>query len=140
MKLSSRTVDEKPSIMIVPMIDIIFFLLVFFMLSMLTMVTQKTIALRLPQTTAAKIDTTKTIPISVDESGALYWERERISGDELPERLAAAKSQAGENEKLTIVLRGDVAAQYGQVVTVLDLIRLADIDRVSIATDGKSQP
>lgn len=84
MKLSSRTVDEKPSIMIVPMIDIIFFLLVFFMLSMLTMVTQKTIALRLPQTTAAKIDTTKTIPISVDESGALYWERERISGDELP--------------------------------------------------------
>ncbi|MBM6705371.1 biopolymer transporter ExbD, partial [Sutterella massiliensis] len=54
MKLSSRTVDEKPSIMIVPMIDIIFFLLVFFMLSMLTMVTQKTIALRLPQTTAAK--------------------------------------------------------------------------------------
>ena len=140
MKLSSRTVDEKPSIMIVPMIDIIFFLLVFFMLSMLTMVTQKTIALRLPQTTAAKIDTTKTIPISVDESGALYWERERISSDELPARLSAAKSQAGENEKLTIVLRGDVAAQYGQVVTVLDLVRLAGIDRVSIATDGKSQP
>ncbi len=140
MKLSSRTVDEKPSIMIVPMIDIIFFLLVFFMLSMLTMVTQKTIALRLPQTTAAKIDTTKTIPISVDESGALYWERERITDDELPARLAAAKSQAGENEKLTIVLRGDVAAQYGQVVTVLDLVRLAGIDRVSIATDGKSQP
>ena len=140
MKLSSRTVDEKPSIMIVPMIDIIFFLLVFFMLSMLTMVTQKTIALRLPQTTAAKIDTTKTIPISVDESGALYWERERITDDELPAMLAAAKSQAGENEKLTIVLRGDVAAQYGQVVTVLDLVRLAGIDRVSIATDGKSQP
>lgn len=140
MKLSSRTVDESPSIMIVPMIDIIFFLLVFFMLSMLTMVTQKTIALRLPQTVAAKIDTTKTIPISVDGNGTLYWERDRITIEELPAKLSAAKAETGEDEKLTIVLRGDVAAQYGQVVTVLDHVRLAGIDRVSIATDGKSQP
>ena len=140
MKLSSRTVDESPSIMIVPMIDIIFFLLVFFMLSMLTMVTQKTIALRLPQTVAAKIDTTKTIPISVDGNGALYWELDRITIEELPAKLSAAKAETGEDEKLTIVLRGDVAAQYGQVVTVLDHVRLAGIDRVSIATDGKSQP
>lgn len=140
MKLSSRTVDESPSIMIVPMIDIIFFLLVFFMLSMLTMVTQKTIALRLPQTVAAKIDTTKTIPISVDGNGALYWERDRITIEELPAKLSAAKAETGEDEKLTIVLRGDVAAQYGQVVIVLDHVRLAGIDRVSIATDGKSQP
>lgn len=140
MKLSSRTVDESPSIMIVPMIDIIFFLLVFFMLSMLTMMTQKTIALRLPQTVAAKIDTTKTIPISVDGNGTLYWERDRITIEELPAKLSAAKAETGEDEKLTIVLRGDVAAQYGQVVTVLDHVRLAGIDRVSIATDGKSQP
>lgn len=140
MKLSSRTVDESPSIMIVPMIDIIFFLLVFFMLSMLTMVTQKTIVLRLPQTVAAKIDTTKTIPISVDGNGVLYWERDRITIEELPAKLSAAKAETDEDEKLTIVLRGDVAAQYGQVVTVLDHVRLAGIDRVSIATDGKSQP
>lgn len=137
MKLAPRTVDEKPSIMIVPMIDIIFFLLVFFMLSMLTMVTQKTIALRLPQAAAAKIDTTKTIPIAVDESGALYWERDRISNDELSLRLAAAQAQAADAEKVAIVLRGDAAAQYGQIAFVLDTIRLAGIERVSIATSGK---
>ena len=43
MKLESMNVEKKPKIMIIPMIDIIFFLLVFFMMSMLTMVVQKSI-------------------------------------------------------------------------------------------------
>lgn len=47
MRINSLKEDRKPLLMIIPMIDIIFFLLVFFMMSMLTMVTQKTIALNL---------------------------------------------------------------------------------------------
>ena len=81
-----------------------------------------------------------TVCFCLDGNGALYWERDRITIEELPAKLSAAKAETGEDEKLTIVLRGDVAAQYGQVVTVLDHVRLAGIDRVSIATDGKSQP
>ena len=50
MRLQQLDVDKKPKIMIIPMIDIIFFLLVFFMMSMLTMVVQKSICLNLPQT------------------------------------------------------------------------------------------
>ena len=50
MRLQQLDVDKKPKIMIIPMIDIIFFLLVFFMMSMLTMVVQKSISLNLPQT------------------------------------------------------------------------------------------
>ena len=56
-------VEKKPKIMIIPMIDIIFFLLVFFMMSMLTMVVQKSINLNLPQTASAQIDLQKTLPI-----------------------------------------------------------------------------
>ena len=74
MQLRSLQSEEKPLLMIIPMIDIIFFLLVFFMMSMLTMVTQKTIPLQLPQTTVAKVDTTKTIPISITGDGELYIE------------------------------------------------------------------
>ena len=79
MQLRSLQSDEKPLLMIIPMIDIIFFLLVFFMMSMLTMVTQKTIPLQLPQTTAAKVDTTKTIPISITGDGELYIEDQPVS-------------------------------------------------------------
>ena len=134
MRLRSLYIEEKPTIMIIPMIDIIFFLLVFFMLSMLTMVTQKTIALKLPVATVAKVDTTKTLPVSVDKNGAIYFEREKISLPDLQSRLISAKEKS---EKVTVVLRGDVDSSYGDVVTVMDAIRHAGIDRISAATESQ---
>lgn len=134
MRLRSLHVEEKPAIMIIPMIDIIFFLLVFFMLSMLTMVTQKTIALQLPTAAVAKVDTTKTLPISIDKNGTIYLEREVITLSDLQKRLIEEKSKTN---KLTIVLRGDVDSQYGKVVAVMDTVRLAGIDRISIAAQGQ---
>ena len=134
MRLRSLHIEEKPSIMIVPMIDIIFFLLVFSMLSMLTMVSQKTIALQLPAATVAKVDTTKTLPVSVDKNGAIYFEREKISLPDLQSRLISAKKKS---EKITVVLRGDVDSSYGDVVTVMDAIRHAGIDRISVATESQ---
>ncbi len=134
MRLRSLHVEEKPAIMIIPMIDIIFFLLVFFMLSMLTMVTQKTIALQLPTASVAKVDTTKTLPISIDKNGTIYLERDVITLSDLQKRLVEEKSKT---DKLTIVLRGDVDSQYGKVVAVMDTVRLAGIDRISIAAQGQ---
>lgn len=134
MRLRSLYVEEKPTIMIIPMIDIIFFLLVFFMLSMLTMVTQKTIALQLPTAAVAKVDTTKTLPISIDKNGTVYIEQDAITLNDLKARLIKEKEST---EKLTIVLRGDVESQYGKVVSVMDTIRLAGIDRISIAAQGQ---
>lgn len=136
MRINALKEDGKPLLMIIPMIDIIFFLLVFFMMSMLTMVTQKTIALNLPKTTVAKVDTTKTVPVSVTENGQLYLERDPVSEDELAARLTVLKN---ENNTLTVVLRGDENAHYGRVVNVMDVIRRTGIERVSIATEGKGQ-
>lgn len=134
MRINSLQTDEKPVLMIIPMIDIIFFLLVFFMMSMLTMVTQKTIALNLPKTTVAKVDTTKTVPVSVTKDGQIYVEQDPVTLEELSARLATMKNG---DEKLTVVLRGDTEVNYGAVVSVMDVIRLSGIERVSMATDGK---
>lgn len=134
MRINSLKSEDKPVLMIIPMIDIIFFLLVFFMMSMLTMVTQKTIALNLPKTTVAKVDTTKTVPVSVTKDGQIYVEQDPVSLEELSSRLAALKTG---DEKLTVVLRGDTDVNYGAVVSVMDVIRLSGIERVSMATDGK---
>ena len=134
MRINSLQTDEKPVLMIIPMIDIIFFLLVFFMMSMLTMVTQKTIALNLPKTTVAKVDTTKTVPVSVTRDGQIYVEQDPVTLEELSARLATMKNG---DEKLTVVLRGDTEVNYGAVVSVMDVIRLSGIERVSMATDGK---
>lgn len=100
MRINSLKEDRKPLLMIIPMIDIIFFLLVFFMMSMLTMVTQKTIALNLPKAAIAKVDTTKTVPVSITEDGRLFLEQNLVSEEELARRLVSLKT---ENEKLTVV-------------------------------------
>lgn len=102
--------------------------------SMLTMVTQKTIALNLPKATIAKVDTTKTVPVSITEDGRLFLEQNLVSEEELARRLVSLKT---ENEKLTVVLRGDEKTDYGTVVGVMDVIRRTGIERVSIATEGR---
>ncbi len=134
MKLLNLKKDEQPLLMIIPMIDIIFFLLVFFMMSMLTMVTQRTIPLNLPATTTAQIDTTVTVPVSVNKEGRIFLELEEVSYDALANALAAKKAEHG--EKLTIVLRGDQESPYGRVIEIMDLVKQTGISKLSIATDS----
>ena len=62
--------------MIIPMIDIIFFLLVFFMMSMLSMVVQRSIDLSMPSAATAKISVHESVPVSITQDGSIYVERE----------------------------------------------------------------
>lgn len=131
MKIDLTLQEDKPRLMIIPMIDIIFFLLVFFMMSMLTMVVQKSVPLNLPQATSAKVSMEENIPITVTGDGTVYYEQEKISLGDLENRLWS-KKQSGE---LSIILRGDAAADYGKVVQVMDMIKNIGISKVYIATD-----
>ena len=131
MKIDLTLHEEKPRLMIIPMIDIIFFLLVFFMMSMLTMVVQKSMPLKLPQATSSKVSMEENIPITVTQDGTVYYEKEKISLGDLENRLWT-KKQSGE---LSIILRGDAAADYGKVVQVMDMIKNLGISKVYIATD-----
>lgn len=120
--------------MIIPMIDIIFFLLVFFMMSMLSMVVQKSIPLTLPQTEAAKVSMTRNIPITVTADGTLYYEKEMLNLAGLAERL---QKDAATGDEISVILRGDEAAAYGKIVQVMDLVKTLGIHKVYIATDSK---
>lgn len=128
-------VEKKPKIMIIPMIDIIFFLLVFFMMSMLTMVTQKTVNLNLPQTASAKLNVEKTLPISVTSDGTIYVEQEKISKADFHRRMEIEKSRTPD---LAIVLRADEKSEHGDFVFVLDQLKSVGINKIGIATESKS--
>lgn len=134
MKINCLHSDEQPTLMIIPMIDIIFFLLIFFMMSMLSMVVQKSIPLTLPATQSVRVDTAKTIPISITKDGNVFWESQLISLNELDKKLTLEKRS---NEDVSVVLRGDEAASYGKIVSVMDTVKKTGIVKVSIATDSK---
>lgn len=134
MKLDLLPQEKSPQLMIIPMIDIIFFLLVFFMMSMLSMVVQKSIPLTLPQTEAAKVSMTRNIPVTVTADGTLYYEQEPMTLAGLAERL---QQDAARGEDISVILRGDEAAAYGKIVQVMDLVKNLGISKVYIATDSK---
>lgn len=131
-KLDLLPPEERPQLMIIPMIDIIFFLLVFFMMSMLSMVVQKSMPLTLPQAESAKVSMTRNVPVTITADGGIYYERDLMSLRDLTARL---KEDVAHGEDISVILRGDAAASYGTVVQVMDVVKNLGIEKVYIATD-----
>ena len=134
MQLRSLRTTNKPKLMIIPMIDIIFFLLVFFMMSMLSLVVQKSVPINLPSSQTAKVDIQKKVPITVTADGSIYVEQTKTTIDGMIKYLQIEQSKGTE---MTVVLRGDKAVQYGRFVQVLDTLKQMNITKIAIATDSK---
>ena len=134
MQLRSLRTTNKPKLMIIPMIDIIFFLLVFFMMSMLSMVVQKSVPINLPSSQTAKVDIQKKVPITVTADGSIYVEQTKTTNDGMIKYL---QIEQGKGTEMTVVLRGDKAVQYGTFVQVLDTLKQMNITKIAIATDSK---
>ena len=135
--MKRRDFREKtqPLVMIIPMIDIMLFLLVFFMISTIYMVQTNTLPVSLPQSSTAKQDTRPNIiPITVMASGDVLFDKDSVPNQQLAEKVHKALES---NKETIFVLRGDKAARYESVVVVLDLLKKSGASRVSIATELK---
>ena len=134
MQLRNLRTTNKPKLIIIPMIDIIFFLLVFFMMSMLSMVVQKSVPINLPSSQTAKVDMQKKVPITVTADGSIYIDQTKTTIEGMIKYLQIEQSKGSE---MTVVLRGDKAAQYGTFVQVLDTLKQMNITKIAVATDSK---
>ena len=123
---------KKARIEIVPMIDIIFFLLATFVLFTLSLNRIQSIPVDLPSANpnpSANKEEPTTIQVSGD--GAVYWNRELIEMSDLPALIANYKREA---EDPKILVAGDEKARFGATVEVLDVIRKAGIEKFSVET------
>ena len=136
MKLRSLRVESQPKIMIIPMIDIIFFLLVFFMMSTLYMVEQRTLPVNLPQASAAQSDMAKNVAITVAKDGAIYVDQEQIPTELFKARIQA---QLARQNDTAFILRADKQAEYGRVVMILDELKAVGVKKVAVATEQQAQ-
>lgn len=132
MKLRDRRRLEKPEVMIIPMIDIMFFLLVFFMLSTLYMVNMKTIAVDMPKAEHAQTQMKVTYLVTLKKDGTLWLEDKAIDEKSL---LLQAKEESKKNPKFSLVLRADQGMDYGMVIGLLDKFKGAGIYRFALAAD-----
>jgi biopolymer transport protein ExbD len=134
MKLDKLRSKSVPQPMIIPLVDIIFFLLVFFMISTIYMVEQKTIPINLPAVSTAQTEDTKQIPLTLTAAGEIYLEQEEIP---LPYLASHIQKNLKENPDTAFVLRADKRLEYGKVIEVLDILKNSGVRRVSVATEIK---
>ena len=123
----------KPKFMIIPMIDIIFFLLVFFMMSMLSMVVQKSMPVNLPSATTSQVDLQRKVPITVMADNTIYVENQPM---DLNAMVSYLQVQQAKGDDLVIILRGDQSADYGTVVQVLDTLKAMKLTKIAVATQS----
>jgi biopolymer transport protein ExbD len=121
---------HRARIEIIPLIDVIFFLLATFVLFTLALNRIQSLPVVLPQSGKAE-DNPDLVTIQVSDSGAIYWNREPIGPAEVPARLAHYKTQT---ESPRVVVTGDEKAKFGPLVTVLDQVRQAGITAFSVET------
>lgn len=136
MKLRAYRVESSPKLMIIPMIDIIFFLLVFFMMSTLHMVYQKTIPVNLPLAATVQQDVAKPLTISISHSGTLHWEQEEIAPEALRGRLRQIMASQPQQ---AVVLRADQSVEHGKVIAVMDELKLGGVQKLAIAAQHKQR-
>ena len=129
MRLTSTRLEGSPKLMIIPMIDIIFFLLVFFMLNTLYMTNQQTVPVNLPQAASASTDVVKSLQVTVAKDGKLYLGTEPMSMEQLKARVRA-ESAGGST---ALVLRADSDVDYGRFIAVLDELKRSGAGKISLA-------
>lgn len=134
MSLQKLRSDKEPKLMIIPMIDIIFFLLVFFMISTLYTVNQRNISIELPQTSSQEMRLEGALSIMVLSNGNVIIDGEETPLEGLQEKIKAVLL---ENPQTAFVLHSDAAAPYGTVVEALDELKLAGVSKLAIATKRK---
>ena len=132
MRLRDRRAFDKPEVMIIPMIDIMFFLLVFFIMSTLYMVNLKTVDVNMPKAQTAQTQLHVTYLVTVRKDGSLWLEDQPIDEATL---LRRAHAESQNNPRFAVVVRADGDMNYSGVMELLDKFRKEGITRFGLAAE-----
>jgi biopolymer transport protein ExbD len=131
MKIGSPLPHKRARIEIIPLIDIMFFLLASFMMVSVTMIRMQSIKMDLPTATQAKRDfKPQIINLQVDKQGEVWIEKEKKTYTEVSAYLS---NRLALDTNVPVYISGDKDATHGSVIAVLDLVRRVGIQKVSFA-------
>jgi len=123
--------DDEARIEIVPLIDIMFFLLASFMMVSLSMTQIHRVNLKLPASSSA-VSENKVPPIhlAIDQHGVITWDAEVVTPTEITQRLVDLKP----DESTRVLIGADQDCRHQHVLAVLDAVKAAKIEKVSFET------
>lgn len=126
--------DIPPQINIVPLMDVVFAILTFFVMSSLFLTRSEGLSVNLPSASSGKSQPPAQVTVTVNERGELFFNRESIQIDALE---GSVRQQLKPNQDLLVVVNADKAVNHGQVVEVMDIVRRIEGAKLAIATQKR---
>jgi biopolymer transport protein ExbD len=126
-----RKAAKKARIEIIPMIDVIFFLLVFFMVSSLAMTKVNSVRVALPKTSSSPESLKQKVILTVKQDGTIFINKGQVSLEGVGRALAEAMKSDPQG---VVLVNADEGASYGIVVKAMDQARLIGIRKFALAT------
>ncbi|MER3475333.1 MAG: biopolymer transporter ExbD [Leptolyngbya sp. ERB_1_2] len=123
--------DLPPQIYLAPLIDVIFALLTFFIMSTLFLTRSQGLPVSLPKAVTAESQKASQIVVTINQQGEIAVDKKPIIIDSLP---AAVREILSRNRQAVIVINADERVSHGRVITVMDLLRSIPGIRLGIAT------
>lgn len=131
MKIVSPLPQKKARLEIIPLIDIMFFLLASFMLVRLSMTKQRTVSVNLPAAASGQTNLKPdNLSLAVKADGQLFIEKQPIALDALEVML---KDKLKTNKDLPVFISGDAATPHGAMIAVLDYVRRCGVTKVAFS-------
>jgi biopolymer transport protein ExbD len=129
---------NKARIEMLPLIDLVFLLLVFFIYAMLSMAVHRGLPVVLPVSSTAEIDTELTLTLTVKDDGSAYLDKESIAIEDLKTVLLGKIRSMEDSEAASakVLLFADRSLSYQDLYKVLDQIKMAGIANISLQADG----
>ena len=139
MKLfNRRKVKRNPKIEIIPMVDVMFLLLVFYILSSLALHSQKGVPVSLPRADTSQAgDSNQELVLTISESGEYFLGAEKVDQQNIGEAITTFAASRGGLEvyaKGSVTLNADLHTQHKHVVYAMDQLRQLGLDNFVIAT------
>src|SRR5437773_5947856 len=129
MFISSPIPRKKARIEIIPLIDVMFFLLASFMMVSLSQVHMKGIKVNLPTGASGETQSKREyISVSVDMNGNFFFDKDEVSREEMQARLIKVHQSAPDAK---VFVRGDRDTVHGNIVQLLDMLRSAGFYKIS---------
>jgi biopolymer transport protein ExbD len=128
--------SKKPRVEMLPLIDIVFLLLVFFIYAMLSMAVHRSLPVSLPVSSAAEISTELNVAITVNHRGEIFIDSSKVSLEELQSVLREKMQQADNVKSVQVDLFADKSLSYEGLYRILDSIRTTGISNVSLQAEA----
>lgn len=134
MKVGRRS-SRRPQLALdlTPMVDVVFLLIIFFMVSTTFITLESGLPVDLPQASSAQNTTSDLPTVTITQDLEIFVSGVQVSEAQLVSTLQTVLSQSGLS---VVVLRADKDVPYGITVQVMDLIKQSGAQRIAIATGG----